>query len=98
MQEENSYNFILSGPPHHPHPHIMMGQKKLFLPNNKREHYYKVRYDWEFSQFLNSSKVELNTIHDVYPKDYVERDVSLQDNMWRSVIHLQSVIFKDVNC
>ena len=97
MQEENSdYNFMLSSSSSSSSSSSYYdGQKKLFLPNNKREHYYKVRYDWEFSQFLNSSKVELNTIHDVYPKDYVERDVSLQDKMWRSVIHLQSVMFQE---
>lgn len=67
-----------------------LGQKFM---SNKKEQYYRVRYEWEFSNFLSSSKSELSKIHKVYPSDYVERDITTQDKMWRSVLHLQDVIF-----
>jgi len=63
------------------------------LMSNKGEQYYKVRYDWEFSKFLTSSKSALSKIHKEYPNDCVARDVSAQEKIWRSVIHLQRVIF-----
>ena len=67
---------------------------KKFM-SNKGEQYYRMRFDWEFSKFVNSSKTELSNIHNVYPRGYVERDVAAQDNMWRSALHLQDMIFGD---
>mmetsp|Transcript_11934 Transcript_11934/g.22103 ORF Transcript_11934/g.22103 Transcript_11934/m.22103 type:complete len:851 (-) Transcript_11934:47-2599(-) len=69
-----------------------IGYSQTFM-SNKGEQYYRVRYESEFSKFLSSSKSELSKIHEEYPDDYVERDVSAQDKMWRSVMHLQRVIF-----
>ncbi|KAL7531216.1 hypothetical protein ACHAXR_003907 [Thalassiosira sp. AJA248-18] len=61
--------------------------------SSKGTQYYAVQYEWEFSKFIRSSKLELSNIHKVYPNHYVERDVTAQDRMWRSVLHLQEVVF-----
>ena len=70
----------------------LLSCSQKFLSNNKREHYYKVRYEWEFNKFIQSSKEELSIIHKVYPNNYVERDVTTQDKIWEVMIHLQNVI------
>lgn len=70
----------------------MESRGKKFM-SNKGENYYRVRYDWEFTKFVSSSKSELSNIHNVYPRDYAARDVAAQEKMWRSALHLQDVIF-----
>jgi hypothetical protein len=71
-----------------------MSSGKKFM-SNKGEQYYRLRYDSEFSKFVSSSETELSNIHNVYPREYVERDVAAQDNMWRSALHLQDMVFSD---
>lgn len=66
------------------------GQKFM---SQKAEQYYAVRYESEFSKFLNLSSSKLDRIHRVYPRDYVERDISSQDKMWTAVLSLHQEVF-----
>ncbi|KAL7553296.1 hypothetical protein ACHAWF_016563 [Thalassiosira exigua] len=59
----------------------------------KGEQYYRVRYEWEYSKFLNSSRSELRKIHDAYPRAYVDREVEDQDKMWRCAMEFQKEAF-----
>lgn len=71
-------------------PAFYHGRKFL---SNKGNQYYEVQYQREYSNFTESSKTELDYIHKVYPAHYVERDVNIQDNIWKNVLSLQHILF-----
>ena len=71
--------------------------RSVIAPSNrvlspKGQEHYIVRYRHEYSKFVESSKIELQNIHRDYQREYVARDVSFQERMWRAALVLHKII------
>jgi hypothetical protein len=60
--------------------------------SQKAEQYYRVRYQHDFTQFLDASANELRRLYREYPTEYSAKEVSAQEDLWEIALRLHNAI------
>ena len=64
------------------------------LTSSKREHYDRVRYQHEYSEFVRSSKFALDQLFkECYSQSVIKRDENGQETIWRNISNLNHLLF-----